>query len=123
MGNLSRGKNFLVQNSGGGQPMDSQMMANQQKQKQMKTQNNSMLYPNSGNSTKLSSGGGQPQAELVSRRQKMTGSGGLNQSVGATSNLNPLSSATVGAVSGQSQHPASMNHMQQQDMGQSQQQM
>jgi len=43
----------------------------------------------------------------------MTGSGGLNQSVGATSNLNPLSSATVGAVSGQSQHPASMNHMQQ----------
>lgn len=49
----------------------------------------------------------------------MTGSGGLNQSVGATSNLNPLSSATVGAVSGQSQHPASMNHMQQ-DLNQSQ---
>lgn len=57
VGNLSRGKNFLVQNSSG-QPMDSQMLANQQqKPKQMKTQNNSMLYPNSGNSTKLSGGG------------------------------------------------------------------
>lgn len=35
MGNLSRGKNFLVQNSAA-QPMDSQMLANQQKQKPIK---------------------------------------------------------------------------------------
>lgn len=43
----------------------------------------------------------------------MTGSGGLNQSVGGSSNLNPLSSANVGAISGQSQHPAQLNHLQQ----------
>ena len=77
-----------------------------------------MLYPNSGNSTKLS-GGSQTQPEMVSRRQKMTGSGGLNQSVGGSANLNPLSSGNVGAISGQSQHPVSMNYMQQ-DLNQSQ---
>lgn len=86
-------------------------MVNPSKSKQMKAQNNSMLYQNSGNSTKLS-GGAQTQPEMVSRRQKMTGSGGLNQSVGASSQLNPLSSANVVPVSGQSHNPSSIGNMQ-----------
>jgi len=98
IGNLSRGKNFLVQNSSNQQQMESQ------KQKTFKNQNNSMLY---GNSDGSKGGNVQTQSDLISRRQKMTGSGGLNQSVGSA-NLNPLS---TGSVTGQSQHPSTMNNL------------
>ena len=63
-----------------------------------------MLYPNSGNSTKLSASDYAQSDYIEKRRQKLSGSGGLNQSVGASSNLNPLTSPAVGTVSVQAQH-------------------
>lgn len=59
-----------------------------------------MLYPNSGHSTKLNSSDFGQSDYIEKRRQKMTGSGGLNQSHGASSNLNPLSISSPPATNG-----------------------
>lgn len=61
-----------------------------------------MLYPNSGHSTKLNSSDFGQSDYIEKRRQKMSGSGGLNQSHGASSNINPLSNSSPPATTGAS---------------------